>query len=143
MLVRKTGILISFSKCLASFGHLQRLSPDGTETLLDHHLATFDGWLQKYLTSSSPRSHFLAFATLWDQLDPEEYDRTELEAILSHPLLFGASNMLSNLVIGRKKEFTRILSKFLMDRDRAGFFWVNPQTYVELVPIFLEILRDK
>jgi len=43
MLVQKTGVLILFSELLAPFDvyHLQWLSPDGRETLLDHFFFFF------------------------------------------------------------------------------------------------------
>ena len=40
-------------------------------------------------------------------------------------------------------EFSRIVSKFLMDRERAGFFCVNSQKYADLARRLLEILCDK
>jgi len=139
---------ISFSKWLAlsDAQHLQRLSPDVTETLLDHHLATFDGWFRAQVMSlsASPRFHYyLTVVTLLDQLDPKEYTWHWLSVILqgrspSPPdklrVLFGGTK--SSI------EFSRIMSKFLMDRDRAGFFWVNSQTYVDLARYILEFLRD-
>jgi len=42
-----------------------------------------------------------------------------------------------------KIELSRILSTFLMDRERAGFFWVNSQKYTDLARYILEFLRDK
>ena len=45
------------------------------ETLLDHHLATFDRWLQAHfmsLTASSRSHYYLTVVTLLDQLDPKE-----------------------------------------------------------------------
>ena len=40
-------------------------------------------------------------------------------------------------------EFTQIVSKFLMDRDRAGSLWVDSHNYAELATPILEILRDE
>ena len=110
--------------------------------MLDHHLATFDGWLQKFLMSSSPAFHFLAVVTLLDQLEPKEYNSQRLSAIIQGPLL---PVELSDLFGGTKIniEFSRIVSKFLMDRERAGFFWVNSQTYADLTKHILEFLCDK
>jgi hypothetical protein len=119
--------------------------------LLDRHLATFDGWLQAQLRSLSASSwpyYYLAIVTLLDQLDPKEYNWLGLSMILRD--LFRVVNLpfipekLRDLFGGTKYiEFSRIVSKFLMERDRAGFFWVNPQTYVILATQFLKILRDK
>jgi hypothetical protein len=128
--------------------HLQRLSPDCTETLLDHHLATFDGWLQAHLMSLSASSrswpHYLAVITLLDQLDPKGYNWKQLPVMLQDPFLSISNDKLVDLFGGAKTsiEFSRILSKFLMDRERAGFFWVNFQTYADLAGYILEILRD-
>jgi hypothetical protein len=63
-------MLILLSKCLALFDakNLQQLGPDGTETLLDRHLATFDGWLKVHLMSLFPssQSHYcLTVVTLF------------------------------------------------------------------------------
>jgi len=139
-------VCLSFSKPLASSDaqHLQRLSPDGTETLLDHHLATFDRWLRAYLMSSSGGLHLLALAviSLLDQLDPEEYNPQGLSVILRSGLpLISPFYQLGEAQLNM--EYARILSKFLMDRGRAGSLWVNPQMYVKLVTPFLKILRDK
>jgi hypothetical protein len=110
--------------------------------LLDRHLATFDRWLQEYLVSSSPGSHFLAVFTLLDQLDPEEYNSQALSAILHGGLpLVSPLHLLGGTQLNM--EFTRILSKFLMDRNRAGSLWVNPHMYMKLVTPFSKILRDK
>ena len=92
-------------------------------------------------TFSGP--HFLAVVTLLDQLYPEEYNGPGLSVILPCQLPIVRSTL---DLFGRMElhiEFTRILSKFLMDRDRAASFWVNPQMYVKLVTPFLKILRDK
>jgi len=143
---------ISFSKWLASFDaqHLQRLSPDGTETLLDHHLAAFDGWLRAYFmsdsfASESSRSHcYLAVVTLLDQLDPKEYNWQRVSVILQRPLPISPP-MLDLLFGGTKAniEFSRIMSKFLVDRERSGLLWVNSQTCVGLAKYILDLLHDK
>ena len=140
-------MLILLSKWLVSFDtkHLQRLSPNGTETLLDHHLATFDGWLQVHLMSLFPssQSHYcLTVVTLLDQLDPKEYNWTQHPVILQD--LFVSDNLLD--LVGRMKtntEFSQIVSKFLMDQERAGLFWVNAQKYADLARYLLEFLHDK
>jgi hypothetical protein len=112
--------------------------------LLDHHLATFDGWLQAYLISLSAGSLFLAVLTLLDPLDLKEYNWTQLPVILQDPFLFISDNLL-DLIVKMKEniEFSWVVSKFLMDRERAGFFWVNSQKYVDLARCILEILHDK
>ena len=41
-------------------------------------------------------------------------------------------------------EFARIVSKFLMDQERAGSLWVNSQmAFVDLARHMLGFLRDK
>jgi len=115
------------------------------ETLLDHHLATFDGWLQAHLTSlpALSRSHYLAVVTLFDQLDKKKYHWQWLSAILQDPFSFVFDKFL-DLIGGTKEkiEFSRIVSKFLMDQARAGLLWVNSQTYADLARYLLEFLRD-
>jgi hypothetical protein len=93
--------------------------------------------------SASSRSHFLAVVTLLDQLGPKEFIWQQLSVILE-----GQSPFPKNLLVlfdetKSSIEFSRIASKFLMDRDRAGSFWVNLQSYVNLATQFLKILRDK
>jgi hypothetical protein len=115
--------------------------------LLDYSLALFDGWLKEYLIflSASPRPHYcLAVVTLLDQLDPKEYNRERVSVILHDPFLLVPDKLL-DLIGGTKAniEFSRMVSKFLMDRERAGFFWVNSQNYADLARFILEFLRDK
>ena len=115
------------------------------ETLLDRHLATLETWLQAYFKSLSVPSwsyYHLTVVTLLDQLDPKEFRWRQVEEILQAtnlPVKF--SDLFDDT--GLNIEFTRIVSEFLMDRDRAGFFWVNSQTYVDLARYILEFLRDK
>ena len=40
-------------------------------------------------------------------------------------------------------EFSRIVSRFLMDRERAKSFWVNSQKYGDLARCILEFMCDK
>ena len=90
---------------------------------------------------SSPGSHFLTILTLLDQLDPEDYDWMQLPVLLQHPL-----SLVSTYVLDLTKEnieFSQIVSRFLMDQERAGFFWVNSQKYADLARHILEILSDK
>ena len=93
---------------------------------------------------SSPESHFLEIITLLDQLDPEDYNWMQLPVLLRNPLSLVTTNVLA--LFGRTKEnieFSRMVSKFLMDRERAGFFWVNSQKYTDLARHILEFLYDK
>jgi len=128
--------------------YLQRLSPDSMETLLDRHLATFDRWLCahfKSLTTSSWSHYYPTVVTLVDQLDPKEFRWAQVSVILQRqvPGLSQTSKFLM-LFGGRKLniEFAQIVSKFLMDRDRAGCLWVNSHNYADLATPILEILRD-
>ena len=89
------------------------------ETLLDHHLATFNEWLQAHFMPFYPGSHFCAVVTLLDQLDPEEYNWQQVWVILQgqsqtvfHIKLLHLFNQMKANV-----EFSRMVSKFLMDRD--------------------------
>ena len=127
------------------------------ETLLDRHLATFDIWLQAQLmplSLSSLPHHYLTVVALLDQLDPKECTRGMFEVISPQeqcdPLdLFGEAKsriQFSQIMFGRAEsriEFFRIVSKFLMNRKRAGSFWVNSQKYADLASRLLEILRNK
>jgi len=114
--------------------------------LLDHHLATFDGWLRPLFISlfDLEQSHYIAVVTLLDQLDLKEYNWQRLSVILRDPIPY-ISARLHNLFGGTKVniEFSQIVSKFLMDRKRAGIFWVNSQTYADLGRDILEFLRNK
>ena len=117
------------------------------ETLLDHHLASFDAWLRAYFVSFAGASwpHYLAVMTLLDQLNPKQFYWNQISAILQHQLassrihylyiLFGATEL--NI------EFTRIVFKFLMDRDRARSLWINSHNYADLTTYILKILGDK
>ena len=76
--------------------------------------------------SSFPGSHFLAVVTLLDQLDPTEYNWTQLAVLLRERFLFIPDKLLN--LVGMMKaniEFSRIVSKFLIDQDRAGSLRVN------------------
>jgi hypothetical protein len=109
------------------------------ETLLDRHSATFDTWLHTRLmplNATSRPHYYLAVVTLLDQLNPKQFDWHHVSMILQHQLsvtvldtllpLFGGMGFKSNI------EFTRIVSKFLMDRDRAGPLWVNSHNHADL-----------
>jgi len=87
---------------------------------------------------------FLAVVTLLDQLDPKEYNWKQLPVILQGPFPF-IPFILNGLFDGTDSdvEFSRIVSKFFMDRDRAGTLWVNPHVYVNLATQLLKILHDK
>jgi hypothetical protein len=109
-------------------------------------LATFDEWLQAefmFLSTPSP-SHYLPVVTLLDQLDPKEYNWKWLFLLLEGQLSFPTQDLLVLFEgIQSNIEFPQIVSKFLMDRSRAGSLWVNLQTYVNLATQLLNILRDK
>ena len=113
--------------------------------MLDHHLATFDGWLQVHFMSLFPSSqsrYCLTAVTLLDQLDPKEYNWMQHPVVLQD--LFISDNLPD--LIGRMKtnvEFSQIVSKFLMNQERAGFFWVNSQKYADLARCILGFMRDK
>ena len=94
--------------------------------------------------SSFPGSHFLAVATLLDQLDPKEYNWTPLAVLLRERFLFIPDKLLN--LIGMMKaniEFSRIESKFLIDKDRAGSLRVNSQMYMNLTLHLLKFLSDR
>jgi hypothetical protein len=120
------------------------------ETLLDHHLAIFDTLLHAHfmpLNYPGSRPHYcLAVITLLDQLNLKHFDWRLVSVILQRQLV--PFVLLSGLLdpFDRKSlniEFTRIVSKFLMDQDRAGSLWVNSHKYADLASYILEILRDK
>jgi len=119
------------------------------ETLLDRHLATFDRWLQTHLMPSAVSwqalHYYLTVLTLLDQLDLKEFNWQQVSVILQHELLFTLPDRFYILFDGTKlnMESTRIVSKFLMDRDRAGSLWVKSHRYAGLAMCTLEILRDK
>jgi hypothetical protein len=118
------------------------------ETLLDRHLVTFDRWFQAHfmsLTASSRPHYYLTVVALLDQLDPKEFHWRQVSVILQHQLPFLRPEKLIDLFDGTKFniEFARIVSKFLIDRDRAGSLWLNSHKYAGLSTYILEILRDK
>ena len=65
--------------------------------------------------------------------------------ILQHQFPLDLLIKLGDLFGDRKAniEFLRIASKFLMDRERAGSFWVNSHKYANLARYLLKFLRDK
>ena len=92
-----------------------------------------------------PGSHFCAIVTLLDQLDPEEYNWQQVWVILQgqsqtvfHIKLLHLFNQMKANV-----EFSRMVSKFLMDQDRAGPLWVDSQTYAKLAMDLLKFLSDR
>ena len=118
------------------------------ETLLDHHMATFDTWFRACFipSNATPQLHqYLAVFTLLDQLNPERFNWYQVSVILQHPLPSPLHNKLYLLCDGKKLniEFTRIVSKFLMDQDRARSLWINSHKYADLATYILEILGDK
>jgi len=99
-----------------------------------------------YFSASSRIHYYLAVVTLLDQLDPKEYNWHRVSVVLPLearspsvprrlPDLFGGTN--ANI------EFSRIMSDFLMDRERARSLWVNSQDYADLARYILDFLRDK
>ena len=117
------------------------------ETLLDHHLASFDAWLRAHFVSfdAPPPRHYLAVLTLLDPLNPKQFHWYQISAILQHQLTAPYINYFYDLFDRRKLniEFTRIVSKFLMDRDRAGSLWIDSYNYADLATYILKILGDK
>jgi hypothetical protein len=120
------------------------------ETLLDCHLATFDAWLHAHFMPlhATLLSHsYLAAVTLLDQLNPKHFDWSQVSVILQHQLPSTLNNkfffLLDGMGVKLNIEFTRIVSKFLMDQDRAGSLWVDSHKYADLASYILEILRDK
>jgi hypothetical protein len=115
--------------------------------LLDRHLAAFDAWLQvEFKYRSSPRIHYyLAVVTLLDQLNPKEFNWQRVLVILQHQLPFFPSDKFLDLFDEPEAniELSRIVSKFLMDRKRAGSFWVNSEKYADLAMYLLKFLCDK
>ena len=99
------------------------------------------------LNATSWPHYYLAVVTLLDQLNLKQFDWHQVSVILQHQLpatlldtllpLFGGMGFKFNI------EFTRIVSKILIDRDRAGSFWLNSHNYADLATYVLEILRDK
>jgi hypothetical protein len=87
-------------------------------------------------------SHYFAVVTLLDQLDPKEYKWERVSVILQGEFLPAHC---FDLFGGTKEniQYSRIVSKFVMDGARAGLLWVNSQTYVNLATYVLDILRDK
>ena len=118
------------------------------ETLLDRHLATFDTWLLAHFVSSTvssrPLHYYLTVVTLLDQLDLKRFNWRWVSVILQHQLPFLPHKFI-DLFNGTKCniEFVQIVSKFLMDRDRAGSLWLKSYDYAGLGMYVLEILRDK
>ena len=89
--------------------------------------------------------HYLAVITLLDQLDLKEYNWKQVSVILRVQLPIIPPAKFLDLFDETKsnKELSRIVSKFLMDQDRAGPLWVNHQIYVDLATQLLKILCDK
>jgi len=136
---------------------LQRRGIDGTETLLDHHLAAFDEWLRSQLSpweSLSGLSYFLTAFTLIDQVnvDPKGFDWEMFSILLENQwdaetLILVARVLTESAkpLNGTESRITyfRIVSKFLTDPKRAGHFLVNSWTYMKLTKQLLIILRNE
>jgi len=118
------------------------------ETLLDHHLATFDMWLHARLMplyATSRPHYYLAVVTLLDELNPDQFHWDQVSVILQHQLLATLRDKLC-ILFGRiyfNIEFIWIVSIFLLDRDRAGSLWLNSHHYADLATYISEILCDK
>ena len=102
---------------------------------------------ERFMFSSAPLQfhYYLTVITLLDQLDPKEYKWEWVSVILQNlfPLV---SKKLVNLICEMSAnfaEFSRVVSKFLMDRERAGFLWVNSQNYADLAKYILDFLCNK
>jgi hypothetical protein len=95
-------------------------------------------------SSASSRSHYVAVVTLLDQLDPKEYNWERFSVILEgrRSLPSGELGVLFDMPKS-SIEFSGIVSKFSMDRTRAGSLWVNSQTFANLARRILEFLHDK
>jgi hypothetical protein len=127
------------------------------ETLLDRHLPTFDRWLHAYFMPSNATAqpqYYVVVLTLLDQLNLEDLNWDQVSVILQHQLPSTFDNKFFFLVdwkgvlfdrmgVNLNIVFTRIVSKFLMDQDRAGSLWVNSHKYADLASYISEILYDK
>ena len=135
--------------------HLQRLTPDGMETLLDCHSTVIDKWLRVQLLpwAATPLlSYFLTGVIFRGQLVLEEFNWRNFSVIIQSA---GTSSSLRQIGAGliwlvdlfdrreSQSAFTRMFSKFLVDQARAQSFWVNSQMYTNLAKKISEILRDK
>jgi hypothetical protein len=100
-----------------------------------------------YLSGSTPPwPYYPTVITLLDQLDRKEYNWKHLPEVLQNQYLFGTGDgKVMDLFGGTKTsiESSRIVSKFLMDRERAKSLWVNSQKYADLARFILEFIRDK
>ena len=85
---------------------------------------------------SSAEPHFLALVTLLDQVDPKGYNWQQVLVILRGRL--PPAELFDLLKSNKELPLT-----FLMDRKRAGSFWVNSQKYADLAAVLLKFLRDK
>jgi hypothetical protein len=96
------------------------------------------------LSASSRTLDYLTVVALLDQLDPKEYDLAQFPVLLQHSSEF-VSEKLRYLITRMKAnmKFSQIVSKFLMDRDRAGPLWVDSQMYANLAMHLLKLLCDE
>jgi hypothetical protein len=86
----------------------------------------------------SPRIHYyLTVVTLLDQLDQKEFNWQQVSILQGQSLPASSFRGIGNI------EFCQIVSKFLMDRDRAGLFWVSSQMYANLAMHLLKLLCDR
>ena len=96
-------------------------------------------------SASSSSHYYLTVITLLDQLDPEEYKWEWVSVTLRNLLLFVSDKLLDVIdeMSANFTEFSRLVSKFLMDRERTGFLWVNSQRYADLTRYILYFLCNK
>jgi hypothetical protein len=120
------------------------------KTLLDHRSATLadtlaDTWFQAHfvsMTATSRLHYYLTVVTLLDQLDLKEVNWLQVSVILKHQSipdellrLFGGVTL--------KIGFIRVVSKILVDPNRAGSLWANSYKYAGLATYILQFLRDE
>jgi len=139
---------------------VQQLSPNGTETLLDHHLPAFDRWLQLKLQhwnylSSSLLLYCLTVITIVDQLnvDSEGFNWQAFFVPLVNkwvPIIRDLKFVvhgLTELFVGMEPSqmaCSRIVSKFLTNPGRAGdTYCVDSWAYMNLSKKLLQILRNQ
>ena len=81
--------------------------------------------------------------TLLDQLNQKKYNWKHIPEVLQNPYLFSAGDGKVMDLLKTNTESSRIVPKFLMDRERAKSFWVNSQKYADLARYILEFIHDK
>ena len=97
------------------------------------------------LSASSKSRYYRTVITLLDQLDPKEFNWEQVAVFLQPRASIFLPGELFELC-GKTKvhiESSQIVSKFLIDRDRAGLFWVSSQNYADLARYILEFMCDR